>query len=166
MFYALKNVGPSGVVVGKLDLILDEDGEVSRGVEQSPVVSKWLLVNFNGAPRNNLADSNIKALSRVDAVTQRVRGSRGAGVVARRIALGAGDGGVLRAFALRLVRSDDDVGGDEEGVVLGRGHHVVRDVPDAAVERLPLPRDADELVVGEVGEHHACGNGDMSLSII
>ena len=165
MFYALKNVGPSGVVVGKLDLVLDEDGKVSRGVEQSPVVSKRLHVNFHRAPGNNLADSNIKALSRVDAVTQRVRGSRSAGV-AHRIALGTGDRGVLRAFALRLVRSDDDVGGDEEGVVLGRGHHVVRDVPDAAVERLPLQRDADELVVGEVGEHHACGSGDMSLSII
>ena len=41
---------------------------------------------------------------------------------------------VLGAESTRLVRRDDDVRGDEEGTVLGRGHHVVRHVPHARVQ--------------------------------
>ena len=39
---------------------------------------------------------------------------------------------VLCAGPLLLVRSDDDVGGDEEGVALGGGDHVVGHVPDTS----------------------------------
>ena len=49
--------------------------------------------------------------------------------------------GVLRALRLGLVGRDDDVGGDEEGAVLGGGDHVVRGVPDAVVQRVPVGRD-------------------------
>ena len=41
---------------------------------------------------------------------------------------------VLGAESARLVRRDDDVGGDEEGAVLRRGHHVVSHVPHSRVQ--------------------------------